>query len=396
MKINRPQTHRELSQNLISQMGKSVIGRHVIWLQKERHGIRNVLVKALMIGEAALAALSFVGLPIIGRGFSAFQRVKNYKRLGQIDVKINPPPKTAIRMKTSTQAFNHVDDFVLHEKAIWARPRNQPDAEWEMIYFDTQSGRNFPVEIKSDGANLMVVDNDRNIHYKKVLKEARNPKDQYSFTDICSKDNWKAAWYSFPLLRRFYHLTTPLRLKLPRNTRSWAISHRGKYNRHFEDAKGRAHPEFAMVTTVYALPKEGDRILYADPYLTRGFKHTIKIPQDGFIAEEIAASASTIFLKGCKNGKVQYYTLLADFDVLGKNPFLKGFYSKNARAATQWKLEPEIKLEGKAALGEGMTIYQNGEGNAARVLRLNGTNAAGVKGYYQKQLNDAEWVFVSG
>lgn len=394
MKVNRPQTHRELSQNLISHMGKSVIGKHVIWLQKERHGIKNVLVKALMFGEAALAALSLIGLPLIGQGFSSYQRVKNYKRLGLSEAKINPPPKAPIHLKTPTQGFNHVDEFILHEKTIWVRPRNHPNAEWEMIYFDSQGGKNYPLEIRVDGANLMAVDNDRNIHYKKVLKEKRDDHN-YSFTDTSSKDNWKAAWYSFPLLRRFYHLTTPLRLKLPRDTLSWAISHRGKYNRYFEDARGKAHPEFAMVTTVYALTKAGDRLLYADPYLTRGFRHTIDIPGNGFKAKKITASASVIMIEGVKNGKVVRYTRLADFDALGKNPFLEGFYNKNARAATDWKLEPDIELKGKATVDDDdQTIFQNGEGNAARVLRIGGTNDEGRKGYYQKQINDAQWMFI--
>lgn len=389
-----PQTPRALSQKLVSEMGQSVIGKHVIWLQKERHGISKVLTNALMIGEAALAALSIIGIPLIAKGFTSYQRVKNYKRLENMKGNVNPPPKTPLLLKTSTQAFNHVDDFILHDKAIWVRPRNQPNADWEMIYFDAQGDKNFPVEIRADGANLMVVDNDQNIHYKKVLKESLDRKDKYSFTDISRKDNWYGAWYSFPLLRRFYHLATPLRIKLPEDTLSWAISHRGKYNHHFEDANGKAHPEFAMVTTIYVLPKQGDRIIYADPYLTRGFKHAIDIPGNGFKAEKIEASASTIAIQGRRNGKVERYTRLADFDALGKNPFLPGFYKKSARAAPEWKLEPEIKLEGAATEGEDLTIFQTGQGNAARTLRVSGTNAQGEKGYYQKQLNDAQWEFV--
>lgn len=388
-----PQSSRALSQKLISEMGQSVIGRHVIWLQKERHGISKVLTKALMVGEAALAALSIVGLPFIAKGFSSYQRVKNYNRLGQENRPVTLPSKDPIGLKTATQTFNHVDEFILHDKAIWVRKKDEPDAEWEMIYFDAQGNDNFPVEIRADGANLMVVDNDRNIHYKKVLKESLDRKDNYSFKDLSRKDNWTAAWYSFPLLRRFYHLATPLRLKLPEDSLSWAISHRGKYNRHFEDAKGKEHPEFAMVTTVYALPKEGDRILYADPYLTRGFKHTIDLPGDGFKGEKIVASASTIMVEGKRNGKVERYTRLADFDVLGKNPFLPGFFKESARAAPVWKLEPDIQLEGAATAGGELTIFQTGAGNAARTLRIGGTDAEGNQGYYEKQLNDAEWKF---
>lgn len=387
-----PQNSRALSQKLISEMGQSVIGRHVIWLQKERHGISKVLTKALMVGEAALAALSIVGLPVIAKGFSSYQRVKNYNRLAQDNRPITLPPKNPIHLKTATQTFNHVDEFILHDKAIWVRKKVEPDAEWEMIYFDAQGNDNFPVEIRADGANLMVVDNNRNIHYKKVLKESRS-KDEYSSKNLSRKDNWYAAWYSFPLLRRFYHLATPLRLKLPEDCLSWTISHRGKFNRHFEDAKGHPHPEFAMVTTIYALPKEGDRILYADPYLTRGFKHAIDLPGDGFKGEKIVASASTIMVEGRSNGKVERYTRLADFDVLGKNPFLPGFFRKSARAAPEWKLEPEIQLEGAATAGGELTIFQTGAGNAARTLRVGGTDAEGNQGYYEKQLNDAEWKF---
>ena len=49
-----------LANELTQELKGSLLGRHVIWLNKERSGWQKALVKLLMVAEAALATLSLV------------------------------------------------------------------------------------------------------------------------------------------------------------------------------------------------------------------------------------------------------------------------------------------------------------------------------------------------
>ena len=77
----------------------------------------------------------------------------------------------------------------------------------------------------SDGANLAVLDNAKNIHYKKVLDEKRK-NGKYLYRDLTTKDNWVDRWFSLPIVNVFWHFFTK-RIQIPDDTVSWAISHRG-------------------------------------------------------------------------------------------------------------------------------------------------------------------------
>ncbi|MCE5316499.1 MAG: hypothetical protein LLG04_03940 [Parachlamydia sp.] len=221
-----------------------------------------------------------------------------------------------------------------------------PAAEWSLFYFD-KIGNAEPKEIKADGANLMVRDANNVIHYKKVLTERRDWRGQYHCKDTTTRDNWYDRWFSFPLIQNIYHLFQSKRITLPEGIISWAVSHRGKYNRYFEDASGFRHYEFPMVTTLYALPKAGDHILYADPFLNGGLNHRIEGPHKDFQGLQMDASASMLFLYGKikGTGEEKMYVRLADFDTMGRNPFLPGFWTKRLRGTEEWKevLPPPFK-----------------------------------------------------
>lgn len=83
-----------------------------------------------------------------------------------------PPQNLTISIKTNTQTFNHVNDYVIHNDIVWYRRNGQTDLKWRPMFFDG----NKPLIIQADGANLIIVDSEDGInpgyiHYKKVLKE---------------------------------------------------------------------------------------------------------------------------------------------------------------------------------------------------------------------------------
>ena len=105
------------------------------------------------------------------------------------------------------------------------------------------------------------------------------------------------------------------------------------------------------------------------------------------------------------------YTRLADFDTLGCNPMFFNYsytatrrphdrgddpatlYSVCKLPAEDWQSHPGIPLLGKARISREITILQNGHGNAAREVRVAGTDAGGHAGYYWKPLTGASWDF---
>lgn len=309
----------------------------------------------------------------------------------------HPPGAEPILLKTDVRSFNHKTDFALSEDSLWSRPRNQTEIPWQPIAFD-KNGTAEPIEIRADGANLMVRDSAGLVHYKKVLKESRKPEKEM---DTSTTSSWSPRWFDFPLARRFSNPCSEHRLQLPGNTLLWSISHRGKFSGYFNDRKNRKHPEFAMVTTAYAVLRgEENLIHYADPYLIGGFSRKAWGPFGNFKIETLASSASTVFITGRlfhkhgPAGKTRGYTRLIDWDVLGNNPFLPGFFFRSNAANPIWEevILPD-ELNPNCRLGTQTTIYQDGQGNNARVLMVDGWNPEGVYGVFSKHIDELVWKF---
>ncbi|MBI2711724.1 MAG: hypothetical protein HYX41_02510 [Bdellovibrio sp.] len=151
-----------------------------------------------------------------------------------------PGPEAEIILKRPNRSFNHLQEFALEEEKIFVRKKNDPAAQWTEIQFEPGP---LPFDIKADGANLMVRDAEGYLHYKKVLKEERSIRGVYSGTDISQTSKWKTQWYNLPVVRWIARWTTPnradLRLRIPPDSQGWAVSHRGKYNRYFEDRQSK-------------------------------------------------------------------------------------------------------------------------------------------------------------
>lgn len=199
-----------------------------------------------------------------------------------------------------------------------------------------------------------------------------------------------------------------------KNKRGWSSGTRRQDVLWHEDIFGNPHHYGTMgIETLYFLTEDGQHIRFTDSGLPADFSRSLQGPEDGaFIAENISASASTMFLID-KAGRM--YTRLADFDTIGCDPmFFRYTYDKLEQKYTgydylsnyaawglpsePWRSQPEIPLEGKARLTRFITILQNGHGNAARELRVAGLDSAGQPGYYSKQIMDeaaAGWTFVA-
>ncbi len=298
-------------------------------------------------------------------------------------------PETAlpdsVYFKTGQTSFTEKYVFAIHQGRIYYRAN--PDhgglpERWQPFPPDGLPGRTGLRGFKSpesvsylsaDGDNLIALDADGAVYYAKL----------YDFV-------WTDVWGLFPKGT----------LKVPEGARALAVSHRGKNGvKYYEDTSGQKHEMSVGVTTLYLLDRDGGRCLYADPWLPPEFDHHICLPLKGrFVAENLSASGSTLFVSD-RSGRM--FTRLYDYDTAGENPLLPYTYEKippgepglrNRRAlpAEDWLEQPPVP--GRRT--EIITIAQNGEGNSARELRVEGIDAAGVTGYYTKPLHGGRWKFV--
>ncbi|HQL00847.1 MAG TPA: hypothetical protein PK090_08740 [Smithellaceae bacterium] len=287
-------------------------------------------------------------------------------------------------MKSATQSFTHEYDVAIDDGRIWYKSRKSSEAEprWKLLGttgLPASQQKNFspPSSVKAlsaDGDNLIAIGDNDVIYYMKW-----------------SSRKWTDHW-GLPLARK---------LHLPRDIRSWSISHRGSLAGGYADIDGHFHPIWAGVTTLYVLSKDGLSIQYADPWLKADFAHEICLPlRNRFRARALAASGSTLFVI---NDAGDMYTRLADFDTLGHNPLIAYSYERKIRSATKdkdkrtlppedWKKQPSIPAR-HGRISPFITIFQTGRGNDARTLRVEGVNRQGVSGFFSKPLQASAWSF---
>lgn len=307
---------------------------------------------------------------------------------------IAPPTGQRILIKGGTVTFNHLYDFCIHNNEVWYRKRNDLSDPWKNIPFDASSYYEELVSISADGANLMVQDNLGVIHYKKILQETRkgNAK-EYAFNNICAANTWVKQWYCFPVLRLAPRVVCPTKLKLPKGVTLWACSHRGRFNEYWEDMRGVQHPEFSMVTTCFAVKPDGKNLCYADPYISGHFKHhNIAGPNPSddpsFCIHVLDAAASCILVIGRGNNlKDRLFTRFTDFDMLGKNPILPGFFSGSHTVFQAWV---EHNLPAGIIQYTKGSICCTGMGNAARLIAVESTTGQ----IFNKRIFDNDWVLV--
>jgi hypothetical protein len=164
---------------------------------------------------------------------------------------------------------------------------------------------------------------------------------------------------------------------------------------HFQDIDGETHGVGLGVAHLYRLSPSGRQIHFNDWWLPADWSRQICGPQRGtFTAINLSASASTIMLISA-SGEIQ--TRLYDFDTAGENDLLTYSYitegpngTTRALPPEPWRVQPPVPGRVTAKI----TIFQTGEGNAARTLRVEGQRGAEV-GYFEKGIYQDAWTFTA-
>jgi hypothetical protein len=316
---------------------------------------------------------------------------------------INGPLPDRITLKTRMQSFNSYHSYALRDGRIWYKglSRATGPTEWSLFmktglpHNEKQTDFHTPrkiVELSADGDELFAL-SDEGWLYRIVFDKGYSRKRNYWYDLL----GWPTA--------------APLQMDgAVATNRGWAIGKRNRAVRYYEDIFGNQHHYGTIgILTNYVLMADGQEIRFADVGLPSDFSRTLLGPERGaFIAENISASASTIFLIGAAG---EMYTRLADFDTIGCDPmffkytyepYVSKFQGKDYRSnyepwglpGEDWRVQPRIPLTGRAAISRRITIMQNGRGNAARELRVAGKDADGQIGYWSKSIFGDTWSFV--
>lgn len=301
---------------------------------------------------------------------------------------LKPPPgmPTSLYFRTRTQTFNAKYNFVLKDNRIWYQQRAQSSAPWVLL---SRTGQpegcdvvQFPppqklVSISADGIHLQALSK------QGVLYRSTNVmgdlKSGFSWTD---KWGWPAA--GGPGLQSPFGATL-----------KWDVSDSFPFHlKTYQDGNGTTHDIGLGVAHIYALGPQGKKIYFNDWWLPADWSRQACGPRRGtFKAITMSTSASTLFLI---NAYGEMYTRMHDFDISGENPLLTyTFYSrtppKHVRKLPMpdWRKQPVLP---PTQITSTITILQNGEGNSARELRVEGVKN-GKTGYYTKAIFAKTWSF---
>jgi hypothetical protein len=188
--------------------------------------------------------------------------------------------------------------------------------------------------------------------------------------------------------------------RLPPSARRWAWSVLSfPEDRTYRDSADNDFPVGeAKVSHLWSLGDGGRRMTFNDPWLPRDSSYEMCGPHRGrFRAVSIAASGSTVFVVG-RSGDL--FTRQYDFDLSGHNPLFERYSYDDQRG----REDPAIQLPPPAwieqpkvpgAITDVITIEKDGPGTIHRTLRVEGRDAAGTHGLWQKDITERAWRFVA-
>lgn len=293
-----------------------------------------------------------------------------------------------VYFRTKTQSFNRRWYVALHDGFIYVKPNveaGQAAGMWQRLGTGVPSGGGLThftpptevTEISADGTWLHAL-SPAGVFYRGT-----------DFTqDVRSSFTWSDSW-GHPAA------TGPGMVTEFPTTHGWSVSDsQGPGVHHYEDRLGTVHSVGLGVAHAYRLGADGRTLHFNDWWLPNDWSRQICLPDRGtFFAENLSSSASTTFIIGTQGAM---YTRLYDYDTSGENDTLTYSFAITSAAgdtralpAEDWRRQPDITdglITGK------ITIFQDGQGNAARMLRVEGVRQ-GRTGFYYKHVNDAAWSF---
>ncbi|MBN8868453.1 MAG: hypothetical protein J0H66_01065 [Solirubrobacterales bacterium] len=294
---------------------------------------------------------------------------------------------TRVDLHSTTMGQNRNYYFAVKGGRLYVKPnyeRTGKTGSWQHVTTpDCLDGDIQEIDVDDD--ELVAINSDRQIFgMDKAL-------------EIPSEFNWSSRW-GFPFWKGDGYT-------VPDDAVAWAwtvISPRE--SEYWVDPAGNHHA-VGEGKCSHVLSLRGDRtsITMNDPWLPKDRSYEVGGPRRGtFKVSNLAASGSVLFVIG-NHGDM--YTRLWDFDIAGLDNLFFSYSYEDQRGiedpavqlpGAHWVQQP--KINGK--ITNRISITTIGRGTEHRILRVEGRNAKGVPGFWQKDLyvlnrGSAGWKFVA-
>jgi hypothetical protein len=279
---------------------------------------------------------------------------------------------TTVFLRTANQTFNHRYDFVVNRGRIWFKSNAEVTGirqPWKALplpaCFDGQA-----TSISADDDEMIALDHQRHVYTMDyALREPR----YFNWTR-----RWTNIWHG------------PGR-QLPRGILAWSWSVLSpREDRFWVDSAGNRQPVGAdKVSHIWMLNAGGQRLTYNDPWLAADMSYEMCGPHRGRLrAVNLSASGSTVFVID-RFGDM--YTRLYDFDIAGNDPaFFRYSYNDQRHVrdpaiqlpSPPWVQQPKIP----GRITSTISVEKIGVGAVHRILRVEGLDARGHTGFWQKDI----------
>lgn len=284
-----------------------------------------------------------------------------------------------VHLRGRVETYNHERYFALRDGTIYTKPNVEvtgADGPWvELLVPDCLKGE--VTQISADDTVLLALNDARQIY-------------TLDYADGTGPGAWTRRWGPF--------FWTDMGARLPGDVRDWdtSILHAGR-DKYFLDGAGRPQKPWGILT-VYALRGDGRRITYLDPWLPSDESREVCGPERGTaVMAGLAGSGSTVMVI-TTTGDV--YSRVYEFDISGANTVLLQYSWQDQDGVS----EPRIQLPAPDWVHHGrvpgpvtdrISFRKVSPGTEHRIMRVEGTNANGATGYWQKDTAGGNWQFVA-
>lgn len=289
-----------------------------------------------------------------------------------------------VHLRTDTESYNRRYLFALRGGRVWykSNPAFGPEQpEWTAApmpacLVDTLIG------IAADDDELVAIRRNGDIYgMDNVLKAPL----LFNWTSRWGPPVWTGTGYHIPQAYRAWSWT----VISPAEDGNWT------------DPAGNLHRVGdGKVSHIWVLSADGQRFTYIDPWLPRDLSYEMCGPQRGrFKAVNLSSSGSTILTV---NRYGDLYTRHYDFDLQGCNEVFFDYSFDDQRGVANpkiqlpsydWVQQPKVPGE----ITHNISVHKVGENMVHRVMRIEGRDARGHTGYWEKDIVDldtAAWQFV--
>lgn len=290
-------------------------------------------------------------------------------------------PRT-VHLRGRSETYSADYYFAVREGRIYLKPNLEVtglDEPWRALLMPRCLDGEVS-EISADGLVLLALNAQRDIYTLDLGHE-----------DI-GISPWTRRWGPF--------FWTDLGASIPDDVRDWATSelHSG-IDEYFIDGGGRPQKPWGILT-VYLLRGDGRHITYLDPWLPVDDSREVCPPERGSVVMAgLSGSGSTVMVVTTAG---EIYTRLHEFDVSGANSVLLDYAWRDQEGVDA----PLIQLPGPdwihhprvpGTLTDRISLRKLSPGTEHRVMRVEGRDASGNDGYWQKDQADTaagDWHFV--